>query len=129
MEEFFEYKPIVDPYSDEYKYDNLEITRGSTKMHDYFDLVRSRAIEEIKKVRDENLQRYDLNREKYKYNRNELTSEKVEEMRRELFKEKFCFLLGIDDVVRENEDSTRFKCIEVITDFYLDTYDQHKLLK
>lgn len=128
IEKFFENEKLIDPYSDEYKYDtDLKITLESGKIHDYLNLVRLKAIEEVKNVRDENLEHYELNKAEYKYNRNDLTAEKVEEIRRELFKEKFCFLLRIDDILKETE--LKFKCVIVITDFYLDTYDQYKLLK
>jgi hypothetical protein len=61
------------------------------------NLIRSIAIEEINKAKDENLERYEINKEKFKYDRNNLTVETFQEMKRELFKEKFCFLLKIND--------------------------------
>ena len=69
---------------------------------------RSKEIEEIKKAKYENLERYESNKEKYKYDRNELTDEKLESIKSELFGEKFCFLLKIDNKSKSNNNCIRF---------------------
>lgn len=129
---FFEIDSIVDPYRGVYKFDlnqPIKVTSGSTKIRDYLNLVRSKSIEEIKKVREENLERYETNKQKYNYNRNiEMTSEKVEEIRRELFKKGFCFLLKFKNIFGENV-STPYEFVTIITDFYLDVFEFHELIR
>ena len=39
---------------------------------EYLGLVRSKAIEEINKAKYENLERYEMNKNKYKYYKNEI---------------------------------------------------------
>ena len=128
---FFEIDSIVDPYKGEYKFDlnqPIKVTSGSTKIRDYLNLVRSKSIEEIKQVREENLERYEINKKKCNYNRNiEMTSEKVEEIRRELFKEGFCFLLNLKNIFGENV-SIPYEFVTIITDFYLDVFEFHGLI-
>ena len=82
-------------------------------VNEHLGLVRTKAIEEINKAKYENLERFEANREKYKYDRNELTDEKLESIRSELFEEKFCFLL------RFNNKKDEFNLITVVCDFYL----------
>ena len=126
---FFEIDSIIDPYKEEYKYNNDPIDVKSKKLHDYVNQIRSKSIEEINKVREENLQQYEINRDKYKYDRNDLSPAKVEEMRRELFKEKFCFLLKIDDMfVDKIPIKIPIKYITITTDFYLDFFSRYKLI-
>ena len=131
-----DYKEVIDnPYKIDYngilntENQMNDVIPGSTKVHDYLNRVRSKAIEEIGKVRDENLSRYELNKEKFKYSsRDELTEEKIEEMRRELFKESFCFLLRIDrlknNVNFSQYSDCLFKLHTVVTDCYFDSNDQ-----
>ena len=124
---FFKIDSIIDPYKEEYKFDKEEIDfiPESKKLHDYVNQIRSKSIEEINKVREENLQQFEINKEKYKYNRNDLSAAKVEEMRRELFKEKFCFVLRVDDIFK---NTIPIKYITIITDFYLDFSSRYKLI-
>ena len=124
---FFEIDSIIDPYRDEYKFDKVptNFIPGSTKLHDYVNQIRLKSIEEIKIVREENLQQYENNKDKFKCNRNDLSPAKVEEMRRELFKEKFCFLLRIDNIF---DVKIPIKYITIITDFYLDSLSRNYLI-
>ena len=101
----------IDIYSDELLKEN-----DTTKVNEY----RSKAIEEINKAKHENLERYEANKEKYKYDRNELTDEKLESIRSELFEEKLCFLLKIDNIM-DNE----FNLITVVSDFYWNQFYQN----
>jgi Leucine-rich repeat (LRR) protein len=105
----------IDIYTDELL--AVESKPGSTNFHEYFGLVRSKAIEEINKAKCENLERYEANKEKYKFDRNELTDEKLESIKSELFEEKFCFLLRI------NDKNSEFNLITVVCDFYLNQFD------
>ena len=121
---FFEIDSLLNPYTADYKNDmSIELTPGRTKIHDYLNKVRSKSIEEIKKVREENLQRYDLNKKKLKYDRNDL---KLEDLRRELFKEKFCFVLKIYN--RYNKPiEILFEMFTIVTDFYLEYNDRRNI--
>ena len=92
--------------------------------------VRSKAIEEIKKAQEENLKRYELNRDKYKYDRNDLTEDKIEEMKRELFKEKFCFLIKVDLIDHGYRSRCLFKLHTIVTDCYFESaYNDKETLK
>ena len=110
---------------EQYKYNNDPIDVKSKKLHDYVKNIRSKSIQEINKVREENLQHYDINRDKLKYDRNDLSPAKVQEMRKELFKEKFCFLLRIDNIF---DVKIPIKYITIITDFYLDFFSRNYLI-
>jgi hypothetical protein len=114
-----------DPYRSEYNYDQnkllqLDVTPGTTRVRDYLEAVRSKTIEELKKVEQHNLNNYELNKDLYKYDRETLTDEKVEEMRQNLFKDKFAFVIKID--------KSQFEFHTILTDFYLDKTDL-KMLK
>ena len=114
------------PYRIEYENDlKINVTQGSTKIHEYLNLVRSKAIEEINKAKEENLQRYEINKLR---NKIDGTEEKLEEMRRELFEKKFCFLLRIDyDYIFNEENNNLFKLHTIVTDFYLDQYERNDI--
>lgn len=120
--DFFEIESMVDPYKEFYRFEKKQtnVTPESTKVRDYLNLVRSKSIEEINKVKEENLSRYDLNKDKYKYNRNELTTEIVEDMKRELFKDRYCFQLRIDRLFFTSVGSLPFQILTIVTDFYID---------
>ena len=105
----------IDIYTDELL--EVESKSGSTKVNEYLGLNRSKAIEEINKAKCENLERYESNKEKYKCDLNELTDERLESIRSELFEEKFYFLL------RVNNKNDEFNLIIVVCDFYLNQFD------
>ena len=102
----------------------INVKPGSTKIIDYLNLVRSKAIEEINKAKDENLERYVNNKDKYDLN--DSTVEKVQEMKRELFKEKFCFLIKLNN---NSNDTNLIKFYTIVTDFYLDHFDRQEFFK
>ena len=111
-----------DPYRSKYNYDQnkmlqLNIIPVNTRVRDYLELVRSKAIDELKKVEQQNLDNYKLNKDLYKYDRETLTDQKVEEMRENLFKDNFAF------VVVNTSKKSIFKSHTVLTDFYLDEND------
>lgn len=112
----------IDPYqTSEYKYDMskmIQLIPKTNRMRDYLDLVRWKFIDELKKAEKENLSSYESNKLLYNYNRKDLTDEKVDKMCRNLFKDKFCFLLqvkGANNCLSDN--------FLIITDFYLDKSD------
>lgn len=106
-----------DPYESKYEYDmsklcRIDVTPGITRFRDYLELIRSKSIEELKMAEKETLDNYELNKHLYKYDRETLTSERVEEMKRNLFKDKFCFVIG-----------SKRRLFTIITDFYLNEED------
>ena len=95
-------------------------------------MVREKAIDEIRKVQEENLEYYRDNKERFNVDRENLTEEKLEELRSNLFANRFCFLVNVPDYVyissyktctdrdsRANRSISLFKLHIVITDFYL----------
>ena len=133
-DEFGEYENISgykDPYKQEYDYEH-DMSRvrssdvvilGHIRTRGYLELFRSKAIDELKKAEEGTLESYEINKHLYKYDRDSLTDVKVAEMRRNLFSEKFCFMLKIN---RNRENI--FNQFLIISDFYLDENDL-RLLK
>ena len=115
-------KDLVDllPKDDENMTGLDGVTPGTTRFRDYLELVRSKSIEELKKAQQETLDSYEMNKSLYKYDRETLTDEKVEEMRKNLFKDKFCFLLHFG---YDNRTKCALKYATIITNFYLDEND------
>lgn len=128
--EFFEIKSILDANRKEYKYvlENqlTNVTPGLTKARDYLNLVRSNAIEVVNRLREEILKRYSIERDKYQYIRENMTTERVCELRRELFKDSFCFLLKINNMFL-GRDLIPNKFVIIKTNFYMDDFDVHEL--
>lgn len=121
-----------DPYSCEYKYaddisvDTGRVEPGVTRAKEYLDLVRTKAIGEINKAREHNLNTYELRKDAYKINRDEMTDERLRELKSRIFAEKFCFLLMID-TFEGNPNQCLYKLYTVITDFYLNRSDLNLL--
>lgn len=112
------------PYSDRYDFSGEEdvevkVVLGETKVADYVNLVRSKAIEEIRKAREENLEQLVMNPpnqnpiEIEEQEAMDITSdsddsdcivetdlEKVtmEKLRYELFQDKFCFFVMLEQL-------------------------------
>lgn len=109
-----EIEGFKNPYRPEYdKYKNdlaINVALEPGKIREYMSLVQSKAIEEINKAREEILSRYEVNKDKYKSDPKDFTDEKAEEMRRELFKEKFCSVIRVGI----------YKLFTIVTDFYVD---------
>ena len=100
-----------------------EITEIS-QAEDYMNNVRQKAIDEIRKVQDENLEYYKANKDKFKVDRKNLTEEKLEEIKSQLFSNRFCFLVEKKPLnMLKNKSNDRygplFNLHTVITDFYL----------
>ena len=96
---------------------------GSTRIRDYLNRVRSKAIKEANLARKDNLASYELNKDKHGFNRE--TS--IEEMKRVLFKDKFCFVLQIN-YFNTGSAISLSSIYTILTDFYLDQ-NEIKLLK
>ena len=110
-------------YNDEKDPPIVKFKRGSTRIRDYLNRVRSKAIKEANLARKENLASYELNKDKHRFNRE--TS--IEEMRRVLFKDKFCFVLQIN-YFNTGSAINLSNIYTILTDFYLDQ-NEIKLLK
>ena len=102
-----------------------EIT-DKAKAVEYMNKVRQKAIEEIRKVQDENLEYYKANKDKLKVDRKNLTEEKLEELKSQLFANRFCFLvkkepyyLFFDSGDNKDIKNPLFYLHTVITDFYV----------
>ena len=107
-------------YRSEYEYDfdqlvAFEVKPEVTLLGDYFDLVRSKAINELEKAKKEIMDSYQMNRHLYG------PEIKEERMRRQLFKDKFCFCFNVES---KNPLLTNYT---IITDFYLNKSDLNLL--
>lgn len=117
----FGVEQINDPfYLQRYNYDtitdqiNVNVTPGQTRIRDYVNLMREKAIEKIRKVEEENL-------ELYKSIKKILDKHKpIEE---QLFADKFCFLVEIDRSISKGI----FNLFIVSTDFYLNKSEVESL--
>jgi hypothetical protein len=86
----------------------------SMKVIDYLKQIRIKTIEELKKTQEETLEYYKLNSERFK---SELINEKnIEELRSELFAEKFYFQVNLK---KSKYRCWVFSVFTFVTDFYL----------
>lgn len=96
---------LFEKYNDEYVYeDNVEedISKITSK-RDYFNLIRSKAIAEIRKIQ--------------KYNLDSLKIDSSSNWAREdLFGNKYCFLIKMESF----QYDLNFKMLTIVVDFYLD---------
>ena len=98
------------------KYETVDEWPESIKIVDYLNRIRMRTIEELRKAQEETLDYYKQNSSQFKLN-------SIDEIRRELFKDKFHF-----QVIYKPEDSEYtnlwvFKLFTFVTDFYLSSTD------
>ena len=92
-------------------------------------------------MQEENLSFYNVNKNKFKVERENLTDEKLEELKRNLFANRYCFLLNIEmldmsnlnRISRIENESSLFKLHAVITsnptllyDYYVNYYVNKK---
>ena len=101
---------------DNIKYETVDEWPESTKVVDYLNRIRIRSIEEFRKAQNETLEYYKLNSSQFKLN-------SMDEIKRELFKDKFHF-----QVLYKPEDSEYakpwiFNLFTFVTDFYLSSAD------
>ena len=93
---------------------NLESWPESMKVVDYLKQIRMKTIEEMKNAQDEILEYYKLNSERFK---SEQTKGKnIEEMKSELFAEKFYFQVNFK---QPEKRTCPFNVFTFVTDFYM----------
>lgn len=124
-------------YTAEYEYEvkkNLEVIPGSTKVHEYLNMVRENAIAVIRKSEQDSFKKYNENRDKFKMIKGNINEEQIEMLKKELFSDNFCFLIRIDYLPNyKNAFSNRqtlfskslFRLYTIQTDFYLRESDIH----
>lgn len=95
-------------------------------VEEYMNKMRQKVIDEIRKVQVENLEYYEENKEKFKVDRENLTEEKLEELKSQLFANRYCFLVNKEQIYLWEDLNNRnvikrplFNLHTVITDFYL----------
>ena len=94
---------------------NLNSWSESTKVIDYLKRIRMKTIEELKKAQEETIEYYKLNSDRFK---KELTN--IEEMKSELFAEKFYFQVNFK---QPEYRLCPFNVFTFATDFYLSQSD------
>ena len=82
----------------------------STKVSDYFKQIRMRSIEELRNEQENRLEYYKLNSSRFK-------SLLIDELRSELFAEKFYFQVQLKDSL------WAFNLFTFVTDFYISQVD------
>ena len=97
------------------QYETVDEWPESTKVVDYLNRIRMRTIEELRKAQEETLDYYKMNSSQFKFN-------SMEEIRRELFKDKFHFQV-IKPEDPEYTNSWIFNLYTFVTDFYLSSTD------
>ena len=98
------------------EYDTVDEWPESTKVVDYLNRIRMRTIEELRKAQDETLEYYKQNSSQFKLN-------SMDEIRSELFKDKFHFqvIYKPEDVYYTN--LWVFNLYTFVTDFYISSTD------
>ena len=84
----------------------------STKVVDYLNRIRMRTIEELRKAQNETLDYYKQNSSQFKLN-------SMDEIRRELFKDKFHFQVLYKPQYQDYAETWIFNLYTFITDFYI----------
>ena len=108
---------------DIYTEEQIEKSKGKCQQ-DYLNEVRQKAIDSIRNVQEENLQFYNANKKKFKIDKSNLNEEnKLEELKSQLFANRFCFLLEFELYSTYKNKKPLFKLQTVITDFYLSESD------
>ena len=92
-----------------------QYTEESFQAIDYLNQIRMRTIEELKKEQEETLEKYKLNSARFKSELSEGKS--IEELRKELFDEKFYFQ------VKTKQQIWAFSLFTLVTDFYMSQSD------
>jgi hypothetical protein len=133
---------INDRYSAKYNYERVENIPKAMTTKEYINKARAKAIEELITVRDENLKNYDANASRLRRDWSKMVDpEEREELRQELFGQKFCFGVEIKALSRTDYDSRNgdifanapnfprptFKFCTIVVDFYLNEIEIQKL--
>ena len=96
---------------------NLISWPETTKIVDYLKQVRMKTIEELKNAQEETIEYYKLNSDRFK---SEQTKEKnIEEMKSELFGEKFYFQVNFK---QSKKRFWPFNVFTLVTDFYISRF-------
>ena len=88
----------------------------STKVVDYLNRIRMRTIEELRKAQEETLDYYKLNSSQFKLN-------SMDEIRSELFKDKFHFQVLYKPEETKYAETWIFNLFTFVTDFYISLTD------
>ena len=94
------------------EYKTVDKWPGSTKVFDYLNRIRMRTIDELRKAQEETLDYYKQNSSQFKLN-------SMEEIRSELFKDKFHFQVIYKPEDSEFDEPWIFNLFTFVTDFYL----------
>ena len=98
------------------KYETVDEWPESTKVVDYLNQIRMRTIDELRKAQEETLDYYKQNSSQFKLN-------SMDEIRRELFKDKFHFQVLYKPEDSQYTNSWVFNLFTFVTDFYLSSTD------
>jgi hypothetical protein len=101
---------------------NNNIWLKSTKVIEYLNQVRMRTIEELRKAQDDFLEHYKLNSSRFKCLITGQNS--IDELRSELFAEKFYFLVNL---TQSTKRLWYFNLFIFATDFYMSPSDINSL--
>ena len=100
------------------KTQTLDLWPESTKVKDYLNRVRLRAIKELKKAQEKTLENYTLNSADFK---KELTKEKnMDKLKSKLFAENFYFQI---EFTQSKQRLWAFNIFTFVTDFYISPSD------
>ena len=117
---------FTDPYYFDYKTDKqtqFELKeRSSIKTKDYLNQVRFFMIDKIRKEETQQLESYEANKAGFEFDKNS----SIGQIKKEIFKDRFCFLIDTKtDQIRKDFSTSRekknrvFNLCLIITDFYL----------
>ena len=98
------------------EYETVDEWPESTKVVNYLNRIRMRTIEELRKAQEETLEYYKLNSSQFKLN-------SLDEIRSELFKDKFHFQVIYKPEDTKYSNSWIFNLYTFVTDFYLSSTD------
>ena len=98
------------------QYETVDEWPESIKVVEYLNRIRMRTIEELRKSQNETLDYYKQNSSQFKLN-------SIDEIRSELFKDKFHFQVLYKPENRKYSNSWVFNLFTFVTDFYLSSTD------
>ena len=89
----------------------------STKVVDYLNQIRKGTIDELRKAQEETLEYYKRNSSHFKSH--EINKMKIDELKSELFKEKFYFQMVYKPEDPKYKNPWIFNLYTFVTDFYM----------
>ena len=98
------------------QYETVDEWPESTKVVNYLNRIRMRTIEELRKAQNETLDYYKLNSAQFKLN-------SMDEIRSELFKDKFHFQVLYKQEETKYSEPWIFNLFTFVTDFYISSTD------